>query len=444
MSERFRWHPEARLYDSAGGEVMGPASASAGRHPRAAASCQTTPLLEPVSAETSIGVLLPDTPQGLAAAIGHPAFRIGAPDQPPPAAHGQPVLETLTSGSTGQPRRICRTQASWTASFAVNAGLGIGPGARVAVLGRLVHSLSLYGAIEGLHLGAEVHLLANLRPDRQRAALGDRRITHLYATPAQLRLLTGPQTLPDLRLILTGGSKLDPALRAALASLAPEAKVREFYGAAETSFITLADETTPDTSVGRPYPGVDLHLDPTGEVWVRSPYLFLDYAFHICPNIPAGGTPEPVARPSRAEARQEACAPALESIPSATRWRDGWLSVGEIGSLENGFLTLKGRAGRMVTVADQNVFPEEIEALLHTLPGVIRAAVLPVPDTKRGHSLIAVLQGDPAQEAAILSALRRTLGRLKSPKSLVWREDWPMLSSGKTDFRALEATLWPV
>ena len=44
---------------------------------------------------------------------------------------------------------------------------------------------------------------------------------------------------------------------------------REFYGAAETSFITLADETTPDTSVGRPYPGVDLHLDPTGEDALR-------------------------------------------------------------------------------------------------------------------------------------------------------------------------------
>ncbi len=425
MSDRFRWHPEARLYDSGGAEVA-----------RSAAT----------------GAILPDTPQGLAAAIGHPAFRIGAPDQPPPVAHGQPVLETLTSGSTGQPRRIRRTQASWTASFAVNARFGIGPGARVAVLGRLVHSLSLYGAIEGLYLGAEVHLLANLRPDRQRAALGDGRITHLYATPAQLRLILGPDSLPDLRLILTGGSKLDPALRAALASLAPEAKVREFYGAAETSFITLADEITPEASVGRPYPGVDLHVDPTGEVWVRSPYLFLGYAdasapaaFHICPNIPAGGSsPEPIADSSRAEARQEACAPARDSSPAATRWRDGWLSVGEIGSLKNGALTLKGRAGRMVTVADQNVFPEEIEALLHTLSGVTRAAVLPVPDRKRGHSLIAVLQGDPAQEAAILAALRRILGPLKAPKSLIWREDWPVVSSGKTDFKALEATLWPV
>jgi len=421
MSEAFRWHPKARLFDGTGAEV---------------------------SAQTPSGPIFPDTPQGLAAALDHPAFRIGAPDQPPPEPYSQPVFETLTSGSTGQPRRIRRTQASWTASFAVNAAFGIGPGARVAVLGRLVHSLSLYGAIEGLHLGAEVHLLDTLRPDRQRIALANRQITHLYATPAQLRLLTeGQGQCPALHLILVGGSKLDPALRAALATIAPKAQIREFYGAAETSFITLADETTPDTSVGRPYPGVELTLDPTGEVWVRSPYLFLDYAtptFHICPNIPAGGSPEPVARPSRAEARQKACASALVSTPTATRWRDGWLSVGEIGSMENGFLTLKGRAGRMVTVADQNVFPEEIEALLHTLPGITRAAVLPVPDPKRGHVLVAVLQGDPAREGEILAALRKDLGPLKAPRTLIWRDDWPMLASGKTDLKALEASLtWP-
>ena len=388
------------------------------------------------------GIILPDSPQGLAAAIGHPAFRVGASDQPGPDPYDQPILETLTSGSTGTPRRIRRTQASWTASFAVNATLGIGPGARIATLGRLIHSLSLYGAVEGLHLGAEVHLLADLRPDRQRAALAQHRITHLYATPAQLRLILGPESLPDLRLILVGGSKLDPALRAALAALAPKAQVREFYGAAETSFITLADEITPETSVGRPYPGVDLTLDPTGQVWVRSPYLFLDYAVHICPNIPARGTPEPVARPSRAEARQKECAPARESIPAATRWRDGWLSVGEVGELSDGFLYLKGRAGRMITVADQNVFPEEIEALLETLSGVTRAAVLPVPDPRRGHALVAILQGDRGQEAEILARLRRDLGPLKAPKSLIWREDWPALASGKTDLKALEAMLW--
>jgi long-chain acyl-CoA synthetase len=431
MTESFRWHPEARLFNGSEAEIR---------------------------PQPGTGPIFSDSPQGLAAAIGHSAFRIGAPEQPPPEPHTQPILETLTSGSTGQPRRIRRTQASWTASFAVNAGFGIGPGARVATLGRLIHSLSLYGAVEGLHLGAEVHLLDTLRPDRQSAALASRRITHLYATPAQLRLFTeGQGACPALRLILVGGSKLDPTLRARLATLAPNAQIREFYGAAETSFVTLADETTPEPSVGRPYPGVDLHLDPSGEVWVKSPYLFLGYASDFpSANIPAGDAKgfaplvqanpvaaEPVARPSRAEARQKEGASALNSTAPTTRWRDGWLSVGEIGALEDGYLYLKGRAGRMVTVADQNVFPEEIEALLETLPGITRAAVLPVPDAKRGHSLVAILQGDPSTEAAIQTALRTELGPLKSPKSLIWRQDWPVLASGKTDFKALEATLWP-
>ncbi len=161
------------------------------------------------------------------------------------------------------------------------------------------------------------------------------------------------------------------------------------------------------------------------------------------PKYPLRSTSEPVARSSRAEARQKACASALDSVPAATRWRDGWLSVGEVGSLDHGFLTLRGRAGRMVTVADQNVFPEEIETLLHTLPGVTRAAVLPVPDAKRGHRLVAILQGDPTQEPAILKALRTQFGPLKSPRALIWRDDWPMLPSGKTDLKALEAATWP-
>ena len=376
MTAGFRWHPNARLCDASGREVL---------------------------PQRPTGPVVADGPIGLAQVIGLPAFRIGALDQPAPAAGDQPMFETLTSGSTGVPRRILRTQASWLASFAVNAQFGIGPGARVAVLGRLVQSLALYGAVEGLHLGAEVHCLDLLRPDRQRQALADRRITHLYATPAQLRLL-GPGRCPDLRLVLVGGSKLDPALRVALRALAPKAQVQEFYGAAETSFITLADEATPEGSVGWAYPGVVIRVDTDAEVWVKSPYLFVGYA----------------------------------SDPGSARWRDGWLSVGEIGRLEEGFLYLRGRAGRMVTIADQNVFPEEIEGLLAAMPGVSQAAVLPVADAQRGAVLVAFLRGDPSADGTVMATLRARLGPTMAPKRLIWLEDWPTLPSGKTDLAALE------
>lgn len=379
--DRFQRHPAGQVFDGAGRAVV---------------------------LGAAMGGVHPDRPASLAlSAIGADAFRIGG-EGPAPEPGPVPVFETLTGGTGGQPRRIRRTQASWIASFTVNAGLfGTGPGTSVAILGRLVHSLALYGAVEAIHLGADLHVLDELRPDRQRQALASRSVGLLYATPAQLRLLVeaGGPPLPALRHVLVGGSKLDPALRAAMAEMAPACALREFYGAGEASFITLSGPGTPEDSVGAAYPGVDLRVED-GEIWVRSPYLFEGYA----------------------------------SDPGSARWRDGWLSVGERGELRDGQLYLRGRAGRMVKVADQAVYPEEIEAFLLAQPGITRAAVLPVADALRGQHLVAVVSGDAAEDA-VLAALRRRFGALKAPRALIRRVDWPMLPSGKTDLAALARDL---
>lgn len=375
---RFRWHSAARAHDAAG-LAHGPGAGGGG--------------------------VLADDPgaPALQAALGADAFRIGAPDAPPPPPGDQPVFETLTGGSTGTPRRIRRTQQSWIASFAVNARL-FGTAGPAAVLGGLVHSLALYGAVESLHLGRDLHLLAGLRPDRQAAALAARGVAQLYATPAQLRLLAAAGlALPDLRLILVGGSRLDAGLRAALARLTP-ARVVEFYGAAEASFITLADDTTPEGSVGRPYPGVT--LDPCAQgLRIRSPYLAQGYA----------------------------------GAPGGARWQGDALLLDEHVRVEGGFVRVQGRASRMVKIADQAVFPEEVEAFLLAQPGITQAAVLPRPDARRGAVLVAVVQGDRGAEAAVLAAARARFGALAAPRALHWRGDWPLLPSGKTDLAALAA-----
>ncbi len=359
MKERFAWHPMARLVGDA-------------------------PILQHAQLRTALS--------------GQP-FRIGGAGELV-AAQGQ--FETLTSGSLSEPRRILRSMASWIRSFEVNAGLfGIGPGVRVAVLGGLEQSLALYGAVEALHLGAELHYLGGMRPDRQAVACGD--VDVIYATPAQLRLLPGANW-PRMSRIIVGGSKLDARLRAGLAAITP-AVVQEFYGASEASFISLAGPDAPLESVGRPYTGVEIDLRG-GEIWVRSPYLFERY-------IGDG----------------------------SAVWDQGWLSVGEMGRLEAGYLYLSGRAGRMVTVADQNVFPEEMEAVMADFPGIIQVAVLPEQDALRGVVMVAVLQGDMAQEAQILARSRSVFGVLKAPRRLIWRQDWPLLPSGKTDLRALQTWL---
>lgn len=388
--DRFAWHPAARLVDARGQGVAPDLAAFA-----------------PV---------IPDRPadEALSAALAGQgrAFRIGGAG-PAPEDGDLPVFETLTGGTTGRPRRIRRTQASWIASFLVHRDLfGIGPGVSVAILGGLIHSLSLYGALEGLHLGATVHLLAPLRPDRQRFALAARGVALVYATPAQMRQIVeapGPD-LPRLARVLIGGSKLDAGLRAALGRIAPGAELREFYGAAEASFVTLTDPATPAASVGRPYPGVTLtirdaegRLLPEGQigaVWADSPYLFQGYGDG--PARPPGPWP-----------------------------------LGEDGWMTDGALYLSGRSARKVKIADQAVYPEAIEAFLLAQPGITRAAVLPRPDPRRGLHLIAALQGR-AEEAALLTALRQEFGPLAAPRRLVWLADWPELASGKTDLAALE------
>lgn len=388
MAQGFRWHSEARLFGPDGAET------------RPAGGFAALPTVLP-GAEALRAVL---------AGVEGAAFRIGGTGALE-AATGE--FETLTGGSLGQPRRVRRRQASWLASMTVNARLfGIGPGLRLAVPGQLVHSLALYGGLEGLCLGAEVHLLEGLRPDRQAVALTARQIGLLYATPAQLQAMVAAEpSWPALRTILIGGAKLTAPLRAALIRAAPQAEIREFYGAAETSFITLAVPADDPASVGQPYPGVSLRLDGQGQVWVQSPYLFAGYA-----------GPD----------------------PGGARWEDGWLTVGEYGQMTSGGLVLRGRAGRMVTIAGQNVFPEEIEQFLGQLPGIQRAAVLALPDPARGHVLVAHVMGDAGQEAALMRALRERLGPMLAPRRLIWRADWPVLPSGKTDLAALaeEGATW--
>ncbi|SFE76634.1 long-chain acyl-CoA synthetase [Sulfitobacter brevis] len=326
---------------------------------------------------------------------------------------------TLSGGSTGAPKAIRRSQASWIASFQINAArFGLNAEDSTAVLGRLTHSLSLYAVLEGLHLGLDVHLLAGLAAAKQRAALRDAGVSILYATPTQLRVLAqgaGLRPLAAMRLVLCGGGHLDAATRTATQALCPNAVLHEFYGSAETSFITLADSATPSGSVGRAYPLVEIEIRDsagnlsrdTGEVWVRSPYLFKGYAL--------GSSLD-------------------------TRWDGDALSVGEIGRLDDtGFLWLTGRRSRMVTISDQNVFPEAIEATIAAFPDVTDCAVLPVPDRLRGHRLVAVIAGaaDPLRDAAILDACRRRHGALISPQRLRHVDPFPVLPSGKPDLAAL-------
>lgn len=383
---RFQWHPNARAF--AGGKQVtptdGPAAAHIAAHPVATA---LTGVYRALAANTPFCVS----------------------DTTPPALSdlGSACFATLTGGTSGTPKVIARTQSSWIASFHANAErFAYTPADSIAVLGALSHSLALYGLLEGLHLGLDMHALSPLAPSGQNREMRAHRCTILYATPTQLSLLPAGIPLPNLRLILCGGGTLGDATRAHITALCPNAALHVFYGAAETSFVTLSGPDTPNGSVGRAYPKVEIAIrDPdgtgTGMVWVRSPYLFERY---------------------------------LHGTSAHTRHDGDWLTVGEVGRLDpQGHLYLRGRAGRVINIADQTVYPEELEARFAALLGVQQCAVLACHDSLRGHRLIIVLAGPEDANTRKTLIQYCAANGLIAPRAVVFLDPFPLHPSGKPD-----------
>ena len=340
-----------------------------------------------------------------------------------PATCKPPQFQCLSSGTSGAVRRIQRSHQSWIRSFEVNASLlNLSIDDSYAIVGNLSHSLPLYAVLEACYLGADVQLLGGLRPDRQLQVISGQGTTVLYLTPTQARQLcrlqTGePPLAPGVRHVLCGGGKLDDKTRRALEKIFTEASIIEFYGASETSFITMSDEQSPPGSVGRAYPGVSLKIldacslptSEVGEVWVRSEYLFTGY---------------------------------VQGDWRDTQQDDGYLSIGELGRLDpQGNLYLCGRKSRQANVADTKVFLEEIEGVLLQHAAVQHCVVVTRQDAMRGEYLVAVVQGshDDGLRAELLKYARQQLGATLAPKQILFVEVLPCLAAGKPDIRQIQS-----
>ncbi|SCW77305.1 AMP-binding protein [Ancylobacter rudongensis] len=341
---------------------------------------------------------------------------------PPAPSPDAPFYVGFTSGSTGLPKGYRRSHRSWIDSFAASAvEFGLSEQDVVLAPGGLAASLHLYGVVHALHIGALAVMMRQFHPRRALRLIARHGVTALYATPTQLQMLVeagAGESFPTLRRLMISGAKWRAETRAATLALFPKAGIAEFYGASETSFITIAHprEAVPAGSVGRPAYGVtlrirdasgrDLTAGEAGAIWVASSQLFDGYA--------CGDAPE-------------------------TRREGGFLTIGDHGRLdEAGFLYLHGREKRMLVTSGLNVYPEEVETVLMSLPGIEEAAVFGLPDDLRGVELVAVLRG-AVDEKSLRAACRKLLPAAKIPRRFLSFEDWPRTSGGKADLRALEA-----
>ena len=108
----------------------------------------------------------------------------------------------------------------------------------------------------------------------------------------------------------------------------------------------------------------------------------------------------------------------------------------------DGTLILMGRGSVCINTAGEKVYPEEVEEVLKTYPGIVDALVVGVPDEKWGQMVTAVVQPDGSsalEEAQVQAHARQHLAGYKTPKRILVKDDLQRASNGKADYKAITA-----
>jgi long-chain acyl-CoA synthetase len=113
---------------------------------------------------------------------------------------------------------------------------------------------------------------------------------------------------------------------------------------------------------------------------------------------------------------------------------DGWLRTGDIGRMdERGFVYIEDRKKDMINVSGFNVYPNEVEGVAVTHPGVLEAAAVAQPSEHSGEAVVLfVVRKDPTlTDEALLEHCRASLTGYKMPKHVYFRNDLPKTNVGK-------------
>ncbi len=113
---------------------------------------------------------------------------------------------------------------------------------------------------------------------------------------------------------------------------------------------------------------------------------------------------------------------------------DGWLKTGDIAKMDkNGYFYIVDRKKDMILVSGFNVYPNEIEDVLATMPGILEVAAVGVPDDKSGEAVkVVIVRKDPELTAEDVKAFcKKELTGYKQPKFVEFRKELPKTNVGK-------------
>lgn len=199
-------------------------------------------------------------------------------------------------------------------------------------------------------------------------------------------------------------------------------KIHSFYGTTETGGIAFddSDEIHDGMVVGRALPGVTIALRPEGD-------------------MPPGA--------GRIHVRSAAVTGGY-SDETRDGFDEGGFLTGDYGAWDaRQQLTLLGRVSAFVNVAGRKVQPDEVEQVLRTMPGVVDVRVLAAPDARRGQQIVACIVSERANGGISTLSVRQfcaaRLAAFKIPRTIIFLDEIPLTSRGKTDRTALADLVRP-
>jgi fatty-acyl-CoA synthase len=334
-----------------------------------------------------------------------------------------PLLLAYTSGTTGKPKGAILTHANcfWTnLSFDRTSGIGEDD----VVLQVLPQFHSGGWNVQPLLAwwkGATVVLEASFDPARALRLIESKHVTTMMGVPATyLFMAEQPEfatcDLTSLRLAVVGGAPMPESLLETWQGRG--VGIVQGYGLTEAAPNVLClpqeDAARKPGFAGKPYLHVDVALrDPdsgelpegpaTGELVVRGPNVF------------AGYWRDPEA--------------------TAAAFADGWLLTGDLAERdEEGYYRIVGRLKELVISGGENVYPAEIEDVLHAHPAISEAAVVGVPDERWGEACVAFVAlraGKELDEPTVLDWCGARLARFKVPKAVLFVDALPRSAMDK-------------
>ena len=328
-----------------------------------------------------------------------------------------------TSGTTGKPKGALLTHANcfWTnLGFDLATGIS-GEDVALQVLPQFHCGGWNVQPLLTWWKGGTVVLERSFDPARCLALIEEKRVTTIMGVPAIYLFMSQEAAfdradLSSLRRAVVGGAPMPEALLETWQARGVD--IVQGYGLTEAAPNVLClpaeDAVRKQGFAGKPYPNVDVGLrDPEsgrflegpaeGELVVRGPNVFAGY----------WRNPE----------------------ASAAALADGWLLTGDVAQRdEEGYYRIAARLKDMYISGGENVYPAEVESVLHEHPAVADAAVVAVPDERWGEVGIAAVvlaEGAAADEDELLEHCAARLARFKVPRGVRFVDELPRSGMGK-------------